>query len=225
MAIERLSIAVTNGEQPLLVVAPEGDASVPYLLVVPSIFGIADDLLAQMTELSDEAAVVAFDPFWRVEPGPIDYTDFQGAIERMSQLDREACFGDWLATIHWARQQPRCNGRVVALGICFGGPFCLLAAADGLVDGVVTWHGSSMENFVDRAAEMHCPMVHHVGAADSFVPAEAVEKLRAAFASHSNVDIVLHDGAEHGFSHAGPAFLKSAERAGMASARDLLRGD
>ncbi len=224
MTIEHISIPVTNGEQPLATIVPERDASVPYLLVVPSIFGIADDLLAQMTELSDEAAVVALDPFWRVEPGPIDYADFQGAIERMGQLDRQACFDDWLATIAWVRRQPRCNGRVVALGICFGGPFCLLAAADGLVDGVVTWHGSSMENFVERAAEMRCPMVHHVGAADQFVPAEAIEKLRTAFASHDNVDIVLHDGADHGFSHAGPAFLKSAERAGMASVRELLRG-
>jgi len=225
MAIEHLTISVANGEQPLVVVAPAGDAPVPYLLVVPSIFGIADDLLGQMTELTSEATVVAFDPFWRVDPGAIDYSDFEGAIERMDRLDRQACLGDWLATIEWTRRQTRCNGRVVALGICFGGPFCLLAAADSLIDGVVTWHGSFMENFLERADEMHCPMVHHVGGSDQFVSAEAVEKLRAAFASHGNVDIVVHDGADHGFSHAGPAFLESAERAGMASVRRLLRGD
>jgi len=222
MPVNRIVIPVAGGEQPLVVAAPDGDAALPYLLIVPSIFGVADDLVRQMEELATDAVVAAIDPFWRVEPGPLPYDDFTGAVARMNELDRQASFADWLATIHWAKAQPRCNGRVIALGICFGGPFCLLAAADGLIDGVVTWHGSAMHNFVDRASDMRCPMVHHVGGADSLVPAEAVEQIRMAFAQHNNVDIVVHDGAGHGFSHAGPAFLESAERAGMASARDLL---
>ncbi len=222
MSVERIDIPVTNGRQPLTVVAPKGDAALPYVLVVPSIFGIAADLVAQMTELSSDGVIVAFDPFWRVEPGPIAYDDMQGAFDRLGKLDRQACLADWLATINWARAQPNCNGTVIALGICFGGPFCLLAAADGLVDGVVTWHGSQMHNFIARAAEMRCPMVHHIGGADQFVPAEAVEAIRMAFASHSNVDLVVHDGADHGFSHAGPAYVEAAARAGVASVRQLM---
>lgn len=98
------------------------------------------------------------------------------------------------------------------------------AAADGVVDGVVTWHGTRMESYVKRAAEMRCPMRLHFGSADPFVSLEAVEAVRAAFAGHRDVRIIVHDGATHGFSHraAPQAYDDHAERAGMDSLRELI---
>ena len=110
------------------------------------------------------------------------------------------------------------------LGICFGGPYALLAAADGVVDGVVTWHGTRMEDYLARAAEMRCPMRLHFGSADPFVPQEAVETVRTAFGGRRDVRIIVHAGATHGFSHraAARAYDVHAERAGMDSLRELV---
>jgi carboxymethylenebutenolidase len=105
-----------------------------------------------------------------------------------------------------------------------GGPFALLAAADGLADGVVTWHGTRMEVFLERAAEMRCPMRHHFGAEDPFSPAEAVEAVRKAFHGREDVEIAVHEGASHGFSQRGlaRAYHERAELAGMDAVRELI---
>lgn len=215
-SVTRDEIAVEGGRLPITVAAgPE-----PHLLVVPSIFGITDDLVEQLQELSNVATVVAMDPFWRVEPGPIAYTKVEKAFTRVRALEYEKSFTDFVALAGWARKR---GGPVIGLGICFGGPFCLLAAADGLLDGVVTWHGSRMHQFLQRASEMRCPMKHHFGDADSIVPQETVEQIRSAFEGRDDVEIVVHPGAGHGFSHrAGAGRQEAAERAAMDAVRTLI---
>ena len=213
----------TDGAIPLVITADEGP-SLPTLVVVPSIFGVGDDLLAQMNELASGAIVVAMDPFWRVDPGAVGYDDAPRAVARMKALDMAACYRDVVSILGWAKNHPRGNGTVTILGICFGGPFSLLAAADGHVDGVATWHGSRMQHFLERVADMTCPMVHHVGGADAVVPPEAVDALRAAFAEREDVSIVVHPGAAHGFTHRGNQHHdERAEEAAMADVAALLR--
>ncbi len=189
-----------GGAIPLTICAGEG-ADLPGLVVVPSIFGVTEDLTAQLEELAERAVVVALDPFWRVEAGPISYADAPAALARMQKLDLAACYRDILTTLRWVANHPRTSGRVAMLGICFGGPFALLAAADGHLAGVATWHGSRMQHFLDRAKDMQCPMIHHMGGSDAVVPADAIEAIEAAFADRDDVQVVVHPGAAHGFTH------------------------
>ena len=111
---------------------------------------------------------------------------------------------------------------MIGLGICFGGPFVLRYAGQGRLAGVVTWHGSRMQDFLDRAAQTTCPMRHHFGEADPVTPPEAIEKVREAYAHIEDVSIVVHPGAVHGFSHDGPGFDANACRAGLDAVRALL---
>jgi carboxymethylenebutenolidase len=144
-------------------------------------------------------------------------------MARIQAVDRQRAYRDMRATLEWARAQPGVE-RVVALGICFGGPYALHAAADGIVDAVATWHGSRMDAALDRAAEMQCPMRLHFGEVDPFVAPAAVEKVRAALAGNRDAHIVVHPGATHGFSHRGApeAYDETAERAGIAALRELV---
>lgn len=194
------------------------------VVIMPSAAGIGPDLEAQMEELATDASVVvAFDPFFRDDPGLAPYVDMARIMGRLKALDRARTYRDLRAAIDWARGQAP-GLPVVVLGICFGGPFALQAAADGAVDAVVTWHGSRMENHLERVAEMRCPMHHHVGAVDPVVPPAALESIRAAFAGRPDVRIVVHEGATHGFSQraAPQAYDARAEQAGMASVRELV---
>jgi carboxymethylenebutenolidase len=216
-------LPVDQGALPLTIA--EGRGAGAAIVIVPSAFGVGADLEEQMAELAESASlVVAIDPFFRGDAGVVPYDEHGRVMARVQGVDRQRTYVDLRAAIDWIRAQvPERN--VVILGICFGGPYALLAAADGLVDGVVTWHGTRMQDFVARASEMRCPMRLHFGSADPFVPAAAVEAVRTAFAARDDVRVVVHEGATHGFSHRGApkAYDERAERAGMSSLLELVR--
>lgn len=211
----------TSGQGiPVHVQGPDDASKVPGLVVVPSIFGPAPDLLRQMAELADAALVVVADPFFSVGGGVVPYGDHATAISRLKGFDRERSFVEMRAVMDWTRA--RCNGRVAGLGICYGGPIVLIAAAEGALDGIITWHGSRMENYLEAADQIRCPVCFHFGGADAVSPPEAIERIREAFEHHPNATFVVHPGLEHGFSHEGRSFDEAAERAGIEDTRALL---
>jgi carboxymethylenebutenolidase len=214
-----------DGESiPLVAFGPADGTRVPSLVIVPSVFGIDDDLRDQMAELAETGAlVVAVDPFFRTQPGPLAPDDLGPALERMQKTDLKASYADFLATIELVRNHAASDGSVAVLGICFGGPFCFLAAQHGVADAVITWHGSRLDQYLERAGDMKCPMKLQFGEVDPVVPLEAVERVRAAFANRADVEIVVHAGASHGFSARGSAaYLPAAERAAMQAASAAL---
>ncbi len=195
----------------------------PGVVVVPSIFGIADDLIEQMGEVAAKGAWVAIiDPFWRTTPaGPMDYSDPGAALKRLASITVQHSYADFLALVALARQSG--NGKVLGLGICFGGPFCFMSAASGQLDGVVTWHGSRLDTFSGAASAIACPVRLHFGEKDPVVPLYTVEAIREAFSAHADHQITVHKGAGHGFSHrTGSAHRPAAEQAGMASMHELV---
>ncbi len=208
---------------PAHVATPPDAASLPTLVVVPSIFGPAPDLLAQAAAVSDLGTAVVVDPFWRLESGggAVAYDDPEAAMARLAGFDRGQCRDDLAAAFAWAAA--RGNGKVAGLGICFGGPWVLLGASKGQLDGVITWHGSRMEGVLERVGELSCPMRLHFGDADPITPPEAIEAIRTAFSSNPRAEIVVHPGADHGFSHEGRAWDPTAADAGVAAVRDVLQ--
>lgn len=223
MTATRHAIPVEGGALPLTVARAGGTGAA--VVIVPSAFGVGADLEAQMEEAAADArAVVAIDPFFREDAGPAAYDDRDRAIGRLQALDRARTLRDLRAAMQWIHlEEP--GAPVVVLGICFGGPFALAAAADGLAQGVVTWHGTRMEQALARAGEMRCPMRLHFGDRDPIVPMTAVEAVRAAFAGRADVEVTVHEGATHGFSHRASArsYDPTAEQAGLASLRALAR--
>lgn len=223
MSISHHSLPVEDGKLPLTIA--RGIGSGAAVVIMPSAFGVGPDLEAQMEELAAKASlVVALDPFFREDAGPAAYDDFTRAMGRLQAHDRARGYRDLRAAVGFAREQ---SGKLVVLvGICFGGPYALLAAADGLVGGIVTWHGTRMDAYLERAAEMRCPMKHHFGSVDPFVNAESVEAIRKAFAGRTDAEFFVHEGATHGFSHRASArsYQDRAERAGMDSVLELIGG-
>lgn len=217
-----VTVPVDDGAVPVHLTgpAPEPGDPRPGLLCVPSIFGANHDLMDQMASLADVAVPVVMDPFWSVEAGPIPYDQRQDAFDRAGKLDRSRTGGEVAAVAGWL--SARTNGSVVGLGICFGGPPVLVGAASGLLAGVVAWHGSRMEQVLDRIEGLTAPVRLHFGDADHITPPEVIEAITAALADHPDCRIVVHPGAVHGFSHEGDAWDPVAAAAGMADLRDLL---
>jgi len=214
------AVRVEGGEVPVHALGPEDARDLPGLVVIPSIFGPAPDLLARLEGLSDGALVVVVDPFWHAGGGAIPYANRDAAFARLRGFDLERCFSETLQVIEWTRA--RCNGRVAGLGICFGGPPVLHAAAEGVLGGVVTWHGSRMEKFLERAEQITCPLRLHFGGADPISPPDAIAEMRSAFAGHPDVSFVVHPGLVHGYSHEGDSYDEAAARIDLEATRDLL---
>lgn len=221
MAAQRnLEIPLGDGAMPATVLGPDSDKKTVAVWVVPSIFGVAPDLVARLTPLANRALIVLPDPFWRVEPGTIAYDDATTALARLGQLDLRQCAADLNKTLDWTLD--RSNGRVVGLGICFGGSFVLRGAAQGRLSAGVTWHGSRMEQMLPRATKITCPLRLHFGSADPITPPGTITAIRKAFAAHTNVSIVVHPGAVHGYSHDGPGFDPAACHAGLEDLASLV---
>ena len=213
-------IDVEDGSVPTVVQGPTADVRVPAVLVVPSVFGPTSGLLQRLADLGETALVCVPDPFWRTGEGALAYGDFDSVATRLDGFDIHRCRRDMGTVAGWARQHG--NGTVLGLGICFGGPYVLRMAADGELDGLVTWHGSRMEHALARAAAITCPVRHHLGGNDPMTPPEVVDALRQAFADHLDAQIVVHDGAVHGFTHDGPAWDATAYAKAFSSLRELV---
>ena len=214
------AIEVKGGAIPTSLMAPEDPSGVPALVVIPSIFGVAPDLLRRLSELADRALIAVPDPFWRLGGGVVPYSDHEGAISRLKGFEMDRCIADLDSVVDWVKA--RSNGHVIGLGICFGGPFALRFASNQRVDGIVTWHGSRMEGHLERASEITCPVRMHFGSADPVTPPDVIETISSAFSSHPDLSIVVHPGAVHGFSHDGAAYDEVACQAGIEAVEELI---
>ena len=142
MRLDIVTVPLSGGAIPVTRIAPaEGG---PLLVFLPSIFGVGADVVAHAERFAKAGALVAaIDPFWRQLPGPLSVgREVKKALARCREHSDEDMRSDLRAVIDWGRRQPLCNGRVVVLGVCYGGRFALEVAAEGLVDAAATWHGS-----------------------------------------------------------------------------------
>jgi carboxymethylenebutenolidase len=100
---------------------------------------------------------------------------------------------------------------VGVLGFCMGGMYALKAAASerferavafyGMIRVPQGWQGPRITEPLATAAQM-CPTLAVFGSNDAFTPPADIEALRAAWSGRDDCEIVVVDGAEHGFVHA-----------------------
>jgi carboxymethylenebutenolidase len=185
--------------------APDGEGTFPGLIIFPSIFGITSELAEHADRLAASGSVaLVFDPFARSDdPGGLEEGDRDRAFKRMGSVDFERITLDFRELIAELKDDPACNGRVLGLGVCLGGPFVFNAAADSELDAIATWHGSRMGSVVKRASEVKCPVLMDFGDADPIAPLEEIAKIEGACAVIQDFRIRIHPGAGHGFSHTG----------------------
>jgi len=195
----------------------------PGLLLFQEIFGVNEHIRAVADQYAlDGFVVLAPDVFWRdaprVELGYVG-ADWDRAVGLMKAADPGALAADTAATLAALRARPEVIGKVGALGYCMGGRLAYLAAAAGGLDAAVAYYGGGIQNQLDRAATITCPMQFHYGALDKNIPAEAVESVRKAMAG-KNAEIYVYPGADHGFNCWARA-MYHAPSAALAHARSL----
>ena len=175
----------------------------PGLLLLQEIFGVN----AHIRGVAEQYALAGFvvlapDLFWRqgarIELG-YEGEDRERAFALMKTVQPEQVLADLQASVQALREAPECTGRVGAIGYCMGGRLAYTAAALCGVDAAVAYYGGGIQNQLDLAPRVGCPIQFHYGERDDHIPPAAVEAVRGAMAG-KEAEVHLYPGALHGFN-------------------------
>ena len=188
---------------------PDGEAA-GGLVLHPDIMGVRplfDDLCRRLA--THGLTVCAPEPFARLGEDERASLDAMGRMERVKDLDDDAQLGDLALAGEYLRATDGVDTLAV-LGFCMGGMYTLKAAATGAFDRAVpfygmirvpdAWRGPGQREPLDAAADA-CPSLALFGDADPWTPPADIEALRAAWAGKADHEIVVYEGADHGFVH------------------------
>ena len=196
-----------DGEIPVWT-ADAGEGSRPGVLLMPTIFGVDEGSKTLARDLASSGAHVwVVDQFWRTSPGaitPRDKDSFAKGVARAKDLDMKLAIADATDLILAMAQEAGCNGKVVALGVCFAGKFALLLTSQGHAAAGASFHGTGIAAIVDLEKQISAPLSLHFGDEDVATPVEDVAVIQEAFKGHENVEVFLHKGGvQHGFGDPG----------------------
>lgn len=174
------------------------------ILLIQEIFGV-NSHIKDVADLYAAAGftVLAPDVFWRVKPGvQLGYSqdDIQKGIALIGQCNPDDMVHDLETAAKTLRGLPQFSGKLGVVGYCMGGTYAYRLATRDVVDVAVSYYGGGIEDYLDEAKNLHCPIVMHFGEKDTHIPPATVEKIRSALAGRGHVEIYVYKGADHGFN-------------------------
>ncbi len=175
----------------------------PGLVLFQEIFGVNEHIRTIADQYAlDGYVVLVPDVFWRQAPRiELGYVgaDMDRAMQLMGEMDQKGVEADIKTTVATLRARPEVVGKIGAFGFCMGGRLAYAAAAQGGINAAVSYYGGGIQNQLDRAASIHCPMLFHYGALDTKIPLSAINAVKTAFANKS-ADFYVYPNADHGFN-------------------------
>jgi carboxymethylenebutenolidase len=222
-----LKIPVADGEIPAYRAAPSGEGPFPVVLVVQEIFGVHEHIRDVCRRLA-RAGYLAVAPELYARQGDVGrMTDIQEIVGKVvSRVPDSQVMADLDAAAAWAAQHGKGDAAKLAVtGFCWGGRIVWLYAAHSpKLRAGVAWYGR-LEGSADPlhpkhplelAGALKAPVLGLYGGADTGIPSESVERMRAVLrGGASGSEIVLYPGAPHGF-HADyrPSYRETEARDG-----------
>jgi len=204
---ERTTINTKDGTFGAYVARPSRSPA-PAVVVIQEIFGVNQ----VMRDIADGLAgqgylAICPDLFWRIEPG-IDITDqtqaeWDRAFELFNAFDVEAGVKDIAATIDAVRRDPRCSGKVGAVGFCLGGLLAYLTGCRTDADASVGYYGVGIERYTAEADRLVNPLMLHIAEEDQFVPKPAQALIKTALRNHPQATLYSYPGRDHAFARPG----------------------
>jgi carboxymethylenebutenolidase len=176
----------------------------PGLLLLQEIFGVNAHIRTVAEQYAlDGFVVLAPDVFWQQQRRlDIGYTpdDVQRGRALAMAADKAALQRDLADAARHLRTRPEVRGRGIgAIGYCMGGRLAYAAAATAGIDAAVAYYGGGIQDMLDLAPRITCPVQFHYGALDANIPLSAVDRVRAAMAGQP-AEVFVYDAADHGFN-------------------------
>ena len=102
--------------------------------------------------------------------------------------------------VDWLRQHPDSNGKVAAIGWCFGGGMALQAALDRPLQGAVVYYGN-VARTSDELRSLQGPVLGQFANADQWINPPMVDGFEAAMKEAGKVLEVHRYDANHAFAN------------------------
>lgn len=230
MAVTQITVPASGGGDIPCIAAFPGGEPATAVVVVPSIFGVDDDMAMVAERLAGEGYIgVVLDPFWRDEDSGVIGHDEEGRNRAFARLDRtpfDQAFGDVTDVIDDLRARGECNGKIAVMGFCYGGPFAIVAGAKCGTQAGISYHGSFVQNHLDAVPDVGCPLSFHWGDNDRAAPLDVIDQVKDSFSALDDADVFLYPGGvEHGYmlpGH-GDAYNEAAAEQSWERTFDLLK--
>ena len=179
----------------------------PGIVLLPEVFNTNDHIRAVVDGYAEDGFVVlAPDVYWREAAGNyLPYTD-QGRAKAQSlrwQMDRDQFTSDLGDTVAALTAHEACTGKVGVMGFCLGGKFTYLSSVRHKISAAVSYYGVQIDEHLDEAENLNCPIVMHFAENDPHVPADTVAAIKTRMGDWNNVDVRIYPGTEHGFNRFG----------------------
>lgn len=184
---------------------PNGHA----VIILQEIFGVT----AVIRSVADRYAAEGYlayapDLFWRIEPGvQLSHSkdDMAKAFGFLQRFDENQGIEDIGRTAAHIRALPGFDGRVAVVGLCLGGKLAYLASTRLDVDAAVSFYGVGIENNLDEATRVRCPLLLHFGELDKYAAPAVVSRIGDALKGNARTALHSYAGADHGFYTRGDA--------------------
>ncbi|TNF56561.1 MAG: dienelactone hydrolase family protein [Burkholderiales bacterium] len=238
LTVGEVMIDVNGFSMPAYRAAPAGKTGLPVVLVLSEIFGV-HEYIADTARRLARAGYLAIAPELFVRQGDAQgYGEMAKLIaEVISKVPDAQVMGDLDATVKWAAANGGDTGKLGVTGFCWGGrQTWLYAAHNPAVKAGVAWYGRLVgpvseltpRHPVDVAGQLHGPVKGLYGGADTGIPLDTVDKMKAALAAGNAAarasTFVVYPDAPHAF-HADyrPSFRREAAEDGWKQALAWFR--
>lgn len=208
-----LDIATDAGDMTGHLFTPESGRG-PGLGLLQEIFGVSDYIIARATDLASLGyTVLVPEIYHRLGVVKVDERAddmLEQAMGLVGRLDWAAAVADARSAIATLRTHDSCDGRVGAIGFCFGGGLAYATAAGAVPpegpDCLVSYYGSALPSLVDNVPIVQVPSLHHFGTADAYIPTGVQEHILDVVMEGPDVEWYTWEGANHAFDNTSPMF-------------------
>lgn len=217
-----------NGEFDCYITTPAGSGKVPAVVMASAVHGVDADIRAIADEFAAAGYIAAApDLFWRTLPGPLPREDTRAAERAQPRLEvlksGETDMADALLAVRQFRQH---NGKALAMGFCFGGPYSILGPRRLGYDAGLGCHSTQMKDFIQEFDGLTKPVCLIWGDQDTAAPPE----VQAAYVEKAEkipaLEVHIFPGILHGYMMPGSpkAYDAKARAFSMARALAILQG-
>jgi carboxymethylenebutenolidase len=212
LTVGEFTYEVNGFKVPAYRAAPAGRTGLPVVLVIQEIFGV-HEYIADTARRFAKAGYLAIAPELFARQGdPTQYGEMAKLIaEVVAKVPDAQVMADLDGALKWAAANGGDVSKAAITGFCWGGRITWLYAAHAPVKAGVAWYGRLVGNTsdltprhpVDIAGSLKGPVLGLYGSADTGIPLDTVEKMKAALAAGSPAakasQFVVYPEAPHAF--------------------------
>jgi carboxymethylenebutenolidase len=224
-----VKVPVPDGTIPAYRAMPDKGGPFPTVLVVQEIFGVHEHIKDLCRRLAKVGYYAIAPELYARQGNPAGISDIQELIKTIvSKVPDAEVMSDLDSTVAFAKASGKADTTKLAItGFCWGGGIVWrYAAHNPALKAAVAWYGpldrpptelqpKSPINLVD---DLKAPVLGLYGGADTGIPVESVERMRAACQeAHKTCQLVIYPDAPHGFNaDYRPSYRADAAKDGWA---------